>query len=85
MCNQHRQEGSAAMARRDVRSEVAGRVWKIEAEVGRRVAAADPILILESMKMEIPVHAPVAGTVAAILVEPEEMVEEDQVVATLET
>jgi acetyl-CoA carboxylase biotin carboxyl carrier protein len=73
------------MARRDVRSEVAGRVWKIEAEVGRRVAAEDPILILESMKMEIPVHAPVAGTVAAILVEPEEMVEEDQVVATLET
>jgi acetyl-CoA carboxylase biotin carboxyl carrier protein len=73
------------MARRDVRSEVAGRVWKIEAEVGRRVAADDPILILESMKMEIPVHAPVAGTVAAILVAPEEMVEEDQVVATLET
>jgi acetyl-CoA carboxylase biotin carboxyl carrier protein len=73
------------MARRDVRSEVAGRVWKIEAEVGRRVAADDPILILEAMKMEIPVHAPVAGTVAAILVEPEEMVEEDQVVATLET
>jgi acetyl-CoA carboxylase biotin carboxyl carrier protein len=74
-----------AMARRDVRSEVAGRVWKIEVEVGQRVAADEPLMILESMKMEIPVHAPVAGTVTAILVALEEAVEEDQRVATIET
>jgi acetyl-CoA carboxylase biotin carboxyl carrier protein len=73
------------MARRDVRSEVAGRVWKIEVEVGQRVAADAPLMILESMKMEIPVHAPVAGTVTAILVALEEAVEEDQRVATIET
>ena len=42
-------------------------------------------MILESMKMEIPVEAPNDGTVASILVEPEDQVEEDQVVAVIET
>jgi biotin carboxyl carrier protein len=42
-------------------------------------------MILESMKMEIPVEAPVAGTIAEVLVAPEEQVEEDQVVAILDS
>ena len=42
-------------------------------------------MILESMKMEIPVEAPLAGTVVSIVVRPEDQVEEDQVVAVIET
>ena len=73
------------MARKDVRAEVTGRVWQIEVKVGDRVAAEDVLIILESMKMEIPVLAPVAGTVAELRVEPEQHVEEGAVVASIET
>ncbi len=72
------------MARHEVESEVTGNVWKVLAEPGAAVAAGDVIMILESMKMEIPVEAPVAGTVAEILVAPEEQVEEDQVLAIVD-
>jgi biotin carboxyl carrier protein len=51
-----------------VKSEVAGTVWKVEVEPGQAVAAGDVLVIVESMKMEIPVEAPRAGTVAAVLV-----------------
>ncbi len=73
------------MARHDVESEVTGSVWKVLLEVGAKVAAGDVIMILESMKMEIPVEASVDGTVAEILVAPEDQVEEDQVVAVVES
>jgi acetyl-CoA carboxylase biotin carboxyl carrier protein len=73
------------MARQDVRSEITARVWKIEVKPGDRVAADDAIMILESMKMEIPVPAPAAGTVAEINVAEKDMVEEGQVVAVVET
>ena len=73
------------MARHDVESEVTGSVWKVLLEVGAKVAAGDVIMILESMKMEIPVEAFVDGTVAEILVAPEDQVEEDQVVAVVES
>ena len=51
-----------------VRSEIAGSVWKIEVAIGDAVAADDPLVILESMKMEIPLLAPQAGVVREILV-----------------
>lgn len=73
------------MARIEVTAEVTGNVWKIEAAVGDTVAADDVIMILESMKMEIPVEAPAAGTLAEILVKEEDPVDEDQVVAIIET
>jgi biotin carboxyl carrier protein len=73
------------MARKEVRAEVAGRVWTIDVKVGDRVAAEDILLVLESMKMEIPVLAPAAGTVAEIRVEREEAVEEGAVIVLLET
>ena len=73
------------MARHDVESDVTGSVWKVLLEVGAKVAAGDVIMILESMKMEIPVEASVDGTVAEILVAPEDQVEEDQVVAVVES
>ncbi len=68
----------------DVESEVTGNVWKIEMAVGDRVKAEDVIMILESMKMEIPVEAECAGTIVKILVKEEDAVEEDQVVAVIE-
>lgn len=72
------------MATTDVRSEVAGSVWKLVAQLGASLAAGDPILILESMKMEIPVEAPVAGKLLELCVAEEEPVEEGQLVAILE-
>ena len=72
------------MPRHDVESEVQGNVWKIEVEVGDRVARGDVLVILESMKMEIPVESPVAGVVAEIRVQLEAAVAEEQVVAVVE-
>ena len=73
------------MARLEVESEVTGNVWKVEVEAGQRVEEGDVLLILESMKMEIPLEAPSAGTVAQVLVAVEDAVQEDQVVAVLDT
>jgi len=67
-----------------VRSELNAKVWKIEVENGAAVAEGDDLLILESMKMEIPVAAPAAGCVVEILVAEEEMVSEGQVLLILE-
>ncbi len=72
------------MARHEVESEVTGNVWKILLEQGAAVAEGDVIMILESMKMEIPVEAPADGTLAEICVAVEDQVEEDQVVAIVE-
>lgn len=51
-----------------VLSEVSGSVWKVEVAVGQAVQAGDTLLIVESMKMEIPVEAPASGTVTEVLV-----------------
>ncbi len=72
------------MARVEITSEVTGNVWKIEASVGDKLEEEDTILILESMKMEIPVEATCNGTLVELLVAEEEAVEEDQVVAVIE-
>ncbi|MBL6689957.1 MAG: acetyl-CoA carboxylase biotin carboxyl carrier protein subunit [Pseudomonadales bacterium] len=73
------------MAKVEIPSEVTGNVWKITASVGDTLAADDVIMILESMKMEIPVEAPEAGRLVELLVRVEDGVEEDQVVAVIET
>ena len=72
------------MARHEVESEVTGNVWKILLEVGADIAEGDVIMILESMKMEIPVESPAAGKLAELKVSAEDQVEEDQVVAVVE-
>ncbi len=72
------------MATIEVTSEVIGSVWKIEKSEGDRVAEEDLIMILESMKMEIVVAAPVAGTLTEIKVAQEDSVEEDQVLCLIE-
>jgi acetyl-CoA carboxylase biotin carboxyl carrier protein len=65
-------------------AEVAGKVWKVEARAGASLAAEETILILESMKMEIPVSAPAAGTLRALLVKEGDAVKEGDVVAELD-
>ena len=72
------------MARTKVVSDIAGKVWKIEAAGGAKVAQEDTILILESMKMEIPVTAPRAGIVVEIYFKEGEVVGEGEVVAIIE-
>ena len=64
-------------------AEVAGKVWKIEARAGVRVAADEVILILECMKMEIPVVAPAAGILVELCVAEGEAVGEGDVIAIL--
>jgi acetyl-CoA carboxylase biotin carboxyl carrier protein len=77
-------EGSGRiMAELRVRSEIAGSVWKIEVAVGDSVAEDDPLLILESMKMEIPLLAPRAGVVKQILVAEGEPIAEGVVAVIL--
>ena len=66
-----------------VTSEVAGMVWKLEAAAGQSVAAHETILILESMKMEVPVSAPASGTLREFLVDEGETVEEGQQLAVI--
>ena len=73
------------MAERIVRSEIAGVVWKLEAKVGETVSAQDPIMILESMKMEIPVPAPIDGIITRILVEEGEIIGEGHELAVIRT
>lgn len=72
------------MAEIRVKSEIAGSVWKILKQPGEAVAAEETLLLLESMKMEIPVAAPRAGRVKAIQVAEGEAVAEGDVVAVLE-
>lgn len=72
-------EGGGDMAETQVQSEVAGSVWKVHVQEGDTVKRDQELMILESMKMEIPVEAPCDGTVASLMVAPEDGVEEDQV------
>ena len=67
-----------------VAAQVAGNIWKIEAEIGAQVDMEDTLLIIESMKMEIPVEAPCAGRVAEIRVREGERIEEGAVLAVIE-
>ena len=73
------------MATTNVTSEVIGTVWKVEKTEGDAVQEGDLIMILESMKMEIPVEAPVAGTLSEIKVAPDDSVEEDQILCLIES
>lgn len=67
----------------EVKASVPGKVFKVEAAVGTAVKAGDPIVILEAMKMEIPVVAPQDGTVASINVSVGDAIENGDVLATM--
>ena len=68
-----------------IRSDLHGVIWKIEVAVGDRVAQGDTLILIESMKMEIPVSAPCAGVVSGIFVKEEQQVVEDQTLAVIAT
>lgn len=67
-----------------VESAIAGNLWQVQVTVGQRVAAGDALVVLESMKMEIPVLAPCAGVVREVRVEPGSAVRAGQRVVVLE-
>ena len=68
----------------DVLAEITANVWQVRAEVGQMVAEGDELVILESMKMEIPVLAPVSGTIAELRVAPDDQVQEGDVIAVID-
>ena len=72
------------MSTTTLNSEVAGTVWKIVAKAGATLEEDDPVLILESMKMEIPALMPDDGTVLRILVGEGDMVSDGQPLAEIE-
>lgn len=73
-------EGPVAIA---VRAHIAGTVWKVVVEFDDEVSEGQTVAILESMKMEMPVEAPVAGRVTAVHVIPGRFVEEGEVLLDL--
>jgi acetyl-CoA carboxylase biotin carboxyl carrier protein len=67
----------------DVPAHITGTVWKIEVKLGQTVAAGDTLVILESMKMEMPVEAPQAGSVKEIRCKETQAVNEGDVLVVL--
>jgi acetyl-CoA carboxylase biotin carboxyl carrier protein len=68
----------------EVKAELVGNLWKIVTEVGQAVEEDDTLMILESMKMEIPITSPITGTIKEILVKEGDVVQEGQTVAVVE-
>ena len=67
----------------DVRAELTANVWKVNVEVGQTVAEGDELLILESMKMEIPVEATASGTITEVRVKPNDVVQDGDVLVVI--
>ena len=76
-------KASGAAGSVKIEAGAAGKVFKIEANVGQAVKAGDPVVIVEAMKMEIPVVAPQDGTVASIEVSVVDAVEAGALLATM--
>jgi acetyl-CoA carboxylase biotin carboxyl carrier protein len=72
------------MARKEIKSEITGSVWKIVKQPGDAVGEEDALMILESMKMEIPVLAEASGKLVEILVKESDSIVEGQALAVLE-
>ncbi|WP_315832390.1 biotin/lipoyl-containing protein [Bradyrhizobium prioriisuperbiae] len=73
------------MAETKITAELAGRVFLINVGIGDKVTSGQDVAIVEAMKMEIPVAAPVSGIVRSIAVAVEDMIEEGQLLVTLDT
>lgn len=73
------------MATEKVKAEITGKVWKIVTQPGQSLQEEETILIMESMKMEIPVVAPVKGILKEILVKEGQDVSEGQELAVIES
>ncbi|MAS03656.1 MAG: acetyl-CoA carboxylase biotin carboxyl carrier protein subunit [Ahrensia sp.] len=68
----------------EVRSEISGCVWKVEVTPGADLQEYDVIVILESMKMEIPIVSPKAGKLVEVLVKEGDAVSDDDLIARIE-
>jgi len=68
----------------EIRAEIAANVWQVVVEEGQMIAEGDEICILESMKMEIPVVTEVPGVVRELHVEPEQTVQEGDLIAIID-
>ena len=68
----------------DVEAHITGTVWKIECQVGQSIDEGDTLVILESMKMEMPVEVEDDGTVAEIRCEEGQSVQEGDVLVVIE-
>ncbi|WP_274626763.1 acetyl-CoA carboxylase biotin carboxyl carrier protein subunit [Arvimicrobium flavum] len=71
------------MTQSNVTSPVTGSVWKIECSVGNQVSEGDVLMILESMKMEIPVEATASGTIETLSVAEGVSVDEDTLLCVI--
>jgi acetyl-CoA carboxylase biotin carboxyl carrier protein len=78
------QAGAGLMARIEIKSEITGTVWQVRTKPGDRVEPGDALIVIESMKMEIPVITEDGGTVKEILVKEKDAVAEGQLVAVLD-
>lgn len=72
------------MASIEVKSDITGNVWKVLKSAGDAVEADEPIVIMESMKMEIPVTSPERGVIKEILVKEDQTVGEGAVIVRIE-
>ena len=68
----------------EIRAEITANVWQVIVEEGQMVAEGDEICILESMKMEIPVITETPGVVRELYVEPEQTVQEGDLIALID-
>lgn len=68
----------------DVKAHITGTVWKIEKQPGETVSEGDTIIILESMKMEMPVEAPCGGTLREVKIKEGEPVDEGKTLAIID-
>ena len=68
----------------NLETPVQGTVWKVVTKVGQTVEAGETVLVVESMKMEIPVDSPSSGVLREILVAEGDQVEQDSVVAVID-
>jgi acetyl-CoA carboxylase biotin carboxyl carrier protein len=72
------------MARKEIASDVSGKVWKIEVQEGAEIGEDESIMIIDSMKMEIPVSSTASGRVIHILVKEGDAVADGQTVAIID-
>jgi acetyl-CoA carboxylase biotin carboxyl carrier protein len=67
----------------EVKAQITGTVWKVDVRKGDQVAVGQPLVVLESMKMEVPVESPAEGRVAEIRVQESQAVEEGETLVVL--
>ena len=65
-------------------AEIVANVWKVVVSAGDAISVGDPLVILESMKMEIPVESPLTGTVKEVRVQEGGLLQEGDVIAVVE-